>query len=135
MVIQLAQVRAFQKAFDQTLNDCPTLIEAKDSNLRQSLAEEELREYGTAAHAGDLTEVLDSLVDQAYVLLGTVNAHGLQDLFLKAFDLVHANNMSKLDENGKVLKNEHGKVIKPKGFTPVDLRPLFSTDAIYRMDI
>ena len=131
---QLNQVREFQKAFEQTLNDVPSFISFDDSVLRYDLASEELHEYDDAVDNMDIVEILDSLVDQAYILFGTVNAHGLQEHFLKAFDLVHINNMSKLDENGKVLKNEAGKVIKPKGFKPVDLKPLFECDAIYRVE-
>jgi len=123
---QLIQVRAFQKAFDQTLNDKPTLLSDEESELRFALGSEELEEYADATVAEDLVEVLDSLVDQAYILFGTVNAHGLQEHFLKAFDLVHENNMSKLDKDGNVLKNEFGKVIKPEGFVPVDLTKLFN---------
>jgi len=122
---QLNQVREFQKAFEQTLNDNPTVLDRTESKLRYNLGKEELGEYWDAATDENMTEILDSLVDQAYILFGTVNAHGLQEHFLKAFDLVHINNMSKLDENGKVLKNEAGKVIKPKGFKPVDLKQLF----------
>ncbi len=123
---QLNQVREFHKAFEQTLNDKPTLLSSIDDILlRYELGKEELKEYFDASIDNDLVEVLDALVDQAYILFGTVNAHGLQEQFIKAFDLVHANNMSKLDENGKVLKNEAGKVIKPANFIPVDLKQLF----------
>lgn len=120
MIIQLEQVRRFQEAFKQTLNDKPTIISVDDYELRYNLQHEELEEY---YHAEDMVDVLDSLVDQMYVLLGTVNAHGLQDVFLEAFDRVHKNNMSKLHD-GKVVKNEFGKVIKPEGFVPVDLSDL-----------
>ena len=133
---QLNKVREFQKAFDQTLNDKPTLLSEDESYLRYYLGDEELDEYRIASIINpDMVEILDALVDQAYILFGTVNAHGLQEQFIRAFDLVHENNMSKLDENGNVLKNEHGKVIKPANFVPVDLKPLFDTDAIFRMDI
>ena len=131
---QLNQVREFQKAFKQTLNDRPTIIKWEECLLRYNLGEEELSEYHEAAYNDDMVEILDSLVDQAYILFGTVNAHGLQEQFIKAFDLVHENNMSKLDENGNVLKNDAGKVIKPAGFKPVDLKPLFDIDAIYRVE-
>lgn len=122
---QLIQVRAFQQAFGQTLNENPTLLSKEEYLLRYDLAQEELEEYMDAVIVDDLVEVLDSLVDQAYILFGTVNAHGLAEKFLKAFDLVHENNMSKLDKDGNVLKNEFGKVIKPEGFIPVDLTKLF----------
>lgn len=120
---QLIQVRAFQKAFEQTLNDKPTLLSGEESELRFNLAKEELEEYDDAQYDNNLVEILDSLVDQAYILLGTVNAHGLQDVFLEAFNRVHINNMEKLHD-GKVVKNEFGKVIKPEGFVAVKLDDL-----------
>jgi len=39
-----------------------------------------------------------------------------------------------VDDEGNVLKNEFGKVIKPKGFKPVDLKQLFETDASFRVE-
>jgi len=134
MVIQLAQVKKFQESFKQEVNNTPKIPTKSDCDLRYDLAQEELDEYQDAVFNNDIVEVLDSLVDQMYILLGSVNFHGLQEQFLRAFDLVHENNMSKLDENGNVLKNEHGKVIKPKGFKPVDLKPLFDMDASFRVE-
>jgi len=134
MVIQLAQVKKFQESFKQEVNNTPKIPTKSDCDLRYDLAQEELDEYQDAVFNNDIVEVLDSLVDQMYILLGSVNFHGLQDQFLRAFDLVHENNMSKLDENGNVLKNEFGKVIKPKGFKPVDLKQLFETDASFRVE-
>lgn len=121
---QLIQVRAFQTASEQTVNDKPTLLSAEESELRFQLGEEELQEYADAVAVNDIVEILDSCVDQLYILLGTVNSHGLGDLFLKAFDLVHENNMTKVVD-GKVLRNEAGKVVKPSNFKPVDLTQLF----------
>ncbi|TXI90893.1 MAG: hypothetical protein E6Q36_00570, partial [Chryseobacterium sp.] len=70
-------------------------------------------------------EILDACADQLYILLGTINAHGLQDLIGPAFELVHKNNMTKVGPDGKVLRNPDGKILKPQGFVPVDLTTLF----------
>ena len=125
MTEYLDKVRDFQIAFDQIVNNTPAHLSIDESNLRFDLAQEELGEYFVATEDNDIVEILDSLVDQAYILFGTINAHGLQDHFIKAFELVHDNNMTKLDENGKVVKNSAGKVIKPSNYVPVDLRQLF----------
>lgn len=119
----LNKVREFQVAFNQEVSYEPTILTDSESTLRFDLAFEELKEYEEATETEDLVEILDSLVDQAYILFGTVNAHGLQDVFEEAFNRVHKNNMSKL-VNGKPLKNSAGKVIKPQGFKPVVLNDL-----------
>jgi len=119
----LNKVRGFQEVFDQEVSHEPTMLTENESRLRFDLAYEELEEYEEATETEDLVETLDSLVDQFYILMGTINAHGLQHVFEEAFNRVHENNMSKLVD-GKPLKNSVGKVIKPKGFKPVVLNDL-----------
>lgn len=119
----LNKVAVFQKATDQPVNNKPQLLDPEYENLRYNLMWEENQEYLDAILEDDLVEVLDSLVDQAYILFGTINSHGLQDVFLKAFERVHSNNLSKIVD-GKVLRNSAGKIIKPENFQPVDLTDL-----------
>lgn len=107
------------------MNNTPSLIEIKESRLRFKLGKEELIEYMDAAKEEDLVEILDSLADQLYILLGTVLKHGLQDMIIPAFDLVHSNNMKKLGPDGKPIFREDGKIIKPEGFEKVALKTLF----------
>jgi hypothetical protein len=67
-------------------------------------------------------EVLDGIVDQLYVLLGTIHTYGFSyEQITGAFARVHANNMTKVQPDGTVLRNVEGKIIKPEGFEPVDL--------------
>lgn len=94
-------------------------------NLRIALMQEEVNELRDALDKMDEVEILDAGVDSLYIILGTMHEAGVLDKFSKAWDLVHANNMTKLDENGKVQKNEQGKVIKPANYKPVDLKQLF----------
>ena len=93
--------------------------------LRGSLGMEELIETQKSALQKDKIGILDGVVDQLYILLGTAHEYGVLDKLEEAWDLVHANNMTKLDENGKVHKDENGKVIKPSNYKPVDLKVLF----------
>lgn len=118
-----AQVAEFQEATDQPVNTVPQLLNPEYGNLRYNLMYEENQEYLDAILENDLVEVLDSLVDQFYILAGSVNSHGLQDVFLEAFSRVHGNNMTKVVD-GKVLRNSVGKIIKPEGFKPVNLEDL-----------
>ena len=119
------QVRSFQKASGQVVNKKPTDLEVKEVQLRYYLMREENIEYQDAGLSKNKVEVLDACVDQLYILLGTINAHGLQDLIGPAFELVHKNNMTKVGPDGKVLRNPDGKILKPQGFVPVDLTTLF----------
>lgn len=117
------KVREFQRIGLQKVNDKPTVNEFKDCSLRFELAREENMEYISACYDGNKVEILDALVDQMYVLLGTINFHGMQDIFEEAFNRVHKNNMTKFP-NGKVLRNPDGKILKPEGFKAVDLSDL-----------
>jgi predicted HAD superfamily Cof-like phosphohydrolase len=119
----LNEVREFQTVGQQIVNDLPTINSFKDCELRYKLMKEENLEYLGACYNNDKVEILDALVDKAYVLFGTINFHGMQDIFSEAFRRVHANNMTKFP-NGKVLRNLEGKIIKPEGFVPVDLSDL-----------
>lgn len=121
----LQNVRSFQKASGQIVNKKPTLIDIKEAALRYNLMKEENIEYQDAINDRNKVEILDACADQLYVLLGTINAHGLQDLIGPAFELVHKNNMTKVGPDGKVLRNPDGKILKPQGFVPVDLTTLF----------
>ena len=117
------KVREFQKIGLQKVNDKPTINDFKDCSLRFELAREENMEYISACYDGNKVEILDALVDQMYVLLGTINFHGMQDIFEEAFNRVHENNLTKFP-NGKVLRNPDGKILKPEGFKAVDLKDL-----------
>jgi predicted HAD superfamily Cof-like phosphohydrolase len=119
----LNEVREFQKTGQQIVNDLPTVNSYNDCELRYKLMKEENLEYLGACYNNDKVEILDALVDKAYVLFGSINFHGMQDVFSEAFRRVHLNNMTKFP-NGEVLRNSEGKIVKPEGFVPVDLSDL-----------
>jgi predicted HAD superfamily Cof-like phosphohydrolase len=120
----LESVSDFQKATGQPTSDKPTLSKINHANLRFDLMKEENEEYIDACRDSDLIEILDACVDQLYVLAGTINFHGLQNVVGEAFNLVHLNNMTKVGPDGKVKRNEFGKILKPEGFQAVDLTKL-----------
>ena len=67
--------------------------------------------------AKNLKEIADALTDILYVTYGAGHSYGI-DLD-KCFSEVQRSNMSKLDEDGKPIYNEKGKVMKgPKYFEP-----------------
>jgi len=66
--------------------------------------------------------LLKELCDLVYVVVGAAVIHKLP--FDKAFELVHKNNMSKVDEKGVPQYNDEGKLIKPANYKKVDLREI-----------
>lgn len=120
----LSRVRKFQESSQQLINTSPTLIPHDQVEFRDELMNEEVRETRVAGLNNDLVEVLDGLCDQLYVLLGTVNTYGLQDVFEEAFMRVCDSNDTKLT-GGKLIKHRlTGKVLKPDTFVPVQLEDL-----------
>ncbi len=58
----------------------------------------------------------DALSDLLYVLLGTYVSHGLHGHAEQLFDEVHRSNMSKLDQSGRPILREDGKILKPQAY-------------------
>ena len=110
----------FNNAFEIPKMDSPGLSNGELIELRIKLLKEEVEEYAEAARAGDLVEVLDALADIGYILAGTIINHGMQHIYDDAFNEVHRSNMAKLVD-GKVLRREDGKVMKPEGWQPPNL--------------
>jgi predicted HAD superfamily Cof-like phosphohydrolase len=111
----------FNEAFGIDFPKSPLLVGAKTQELRVNLLLEEVEEYRVANAKGDITEVLDAIGDMLYIVIGTAVQHGMQNILEDAFRIIHASNMSKLDDNGKPIINgdEHfdprrpiGKVLK-----------------------
>jgi len=105
------------KTFGQDVKNKPSFSSDKINNLRYDLIKEELGELKEAIENKDLLEVADALTDILYVTYGAGHAFGI-DLD-KCFEEVQSSNMSKLNEDGKPIYNESGKVMKgPKYFKP-----------------
>lgn len=126
---QLKDLERFQKAFNSTHNETPTLLEEEDWRLRYKLSLEELEEYKEACEQGDIVEIFDAILDRLFLAFGDAVSHGLQDKLIDGFNEVVKSNMSKLDYDGKPLLNgintpldkskPFGKVIKSdKYFAP-----------------
>ena len=107
------------KTFGQEVKNKPSLSDNKINELRVSLIQEELDELKEAMNNKDLLEVADALTDLLYVTYGAGHAFGI-DLD-KCFEEVQNSNMSKLDENGKPIYNEAGKVMKGTNYFKPDL--------------
>tara|TARA_X000000368_G_scaffold328351_1_gene265403 strand:+ start:230 stop:601 length:372 start_codon:yes stop_codon:yes gene_type:complete len=111
------KVGLFMTTFGQEVKINPSLSSEKINNLRISLINEELEELKEAIKNKDLKETIDALTDILYVTYGAGHAFGVN--LDKCFDEVQRSNMSKLDDNGKPIYNNEGKVMKgPNYFKP-----------------
>lgn len=122
------EVSCFMAVMDQPIHQLGDSIPAETYNLARKLMEEEIKEMWAGFAKLELkgiptletlTEFADGAIDSIYVICWTLNKLGLpaDELFAE----VQRSNMAKLQSDGTGLKNEHGKVQKPAGWTPPDL--------------
>ena len=118
------KVGIFMKTFGQEVKTKPSFSTDKINKLRLDLIKEELIELTEAMNNKDLLEVADALTDILYVTYGAGHAFGIN--LDKCFEEVQNSNMSKLDESGKPIYNEHGKVMKGPNYFKPDLSKFVS---------
>ena len=114
-----SMVGVFMKTFGQEVKDKPSFSTDKINKLRIDLIKEELEELTDAMNNKDILEVADALTDILYVTYGAGHAFGIN--LDKCFEEVQNSNMSKLDDNGKPIYNEQGKVMKGPNYFKPDL--------------
>lgn len=114
-------VTEFHRAFGLTENTKPTLPSQDIRDLRKKLLEEEFVEYTVGEDKNDLVEIADALADLIYIAYGTAVAYGIP--LDQVFAEVHRSNMAKLVD-GKVIRRDDGKVLKPTGWTPPDIKSI-----------
>lgn len=103
--------------------DIPTPTKDKKLiNTQMDCVEEEINELNNALYSSrnqPTTDVLDAICDSIYVLVGLALAMGMD--IDGAMEEVHKSNMSKLDEDGKPIYRDDGKVLKGPNFKPPKL--------------
>ena len=114
-----SKVGVFMKTVGQEVKNKPSFSTDKINKLRLDLIKEELSELTEAMNNKDLLEVADALTDILYVTYGAGHAFGIN--LDKCFEEVQNSNMSKLDDKGKPIYNEHGKVMKGPNYFKPDL--------------
>ena len=108
----------FMKACDQSVNGS----NADQYKMYLKLIDEEVQELKEAVERGDTIEQLDALLDIIVVTIGAIHSAGYDGE--GGWKEVMRTNFAKIDkETGKVRKREDGKVLKPSGWTPPDLKP------------
>ena len=114
------KVRKFMETFGQEIKEKAQFPNEKITSLRHDLIREELDELKEAMDNNDIKEVADALTDILFVTYGAGHAFGI-DLD-KCFSEVHRSNMSKLDEDGKPIYRDDGKVLKGENFSEPNLQ-------------
>jgi len=121
---KINSVGEFHEVFKIGNADKLTLVDEANYTLRYNLLKEENEEYLEACKKGDLVEIADALGDLLYITYGTILKHGLQHKIEEVFDEIHRSNMSKLDENGKPIFREDGKVLKSNLYFRPDIKKI-----------
>ncbi|AXH72811.1 MAG: hypothetical protein [Caudoviricetes sp.] len=104
------KVKTFHSTFGANISEKPNLPSHDERELRKKLLTEEFNEYLEGEFNNDIVEIADALGDMLYIIYGTAVSYGLP--INEIFNEIHDSNMSKLDENGKPIYREDGKVLK-----------------------
>jgi predicted HAD superfamily Cof-like phosphohydrolase len=108
----------FMRACDQTVDSFNELQYA----MYVRLIDEEHQELLEATLADDQVQQLDALIDILVVTIGAIHSMGADGE--GAWKEVMMTNFAKIDrDTGKVRKREDGKVLKPTGWVPPNLKP------------
>lgn len=120
----IKKVEEFNEAFGIPIKRVPYAGTASIGDLRHKLMAEENDEYNSAVRKLDKTQIADALGDMLYILVGTIVAHGMQNKIECVFNEIHRSNMTKLDEDGKPVIREDGKILKGKNYEPPQISTL-----------
>ncbi|MEO9510520.1 MAG: nucleoside triphosphate pyrophosphohydrolase family protein [Flavobacteriaceae bacterium] len=124
---KIEAVELFHNAFGLGVLQEPKANLGEPKNkLRFNLMDEENKEYLEAATNNDLVEVADALGDMLYILCGTILEHGMQYKIEEVFEEIQRSNMSKLDQNGKPIYREDGKVLKGPNYFKPDIQNILN---------
>lgn len=120
------RVKEFHKACGDWTDDDPLRFPSEEVfKLRIDLLEEELAELKIAYEAGDMVGMADALGDILYVAYGAGHTFGMN--LDPIFEEIHRSNMTKTVD-GKILRREDGKILKPKTYEPPNIHGLLLND-------
>jgi len=114
------KVKTFMTTYGQEVKESASFPDENIIKLRLKLIKEELEEFEQALNDKNLLEVADALTDILYVTYGAGHSFGIN--LDACFEEVQRSNMSKLDEDGKPIFNEYGKVMKGPNFSKPNLK-------------
>jgi predicted HAD superfamily Cof-like phosphohydrolase len=111
------------RACDQTVGQ----YNAEQFQLYLKLIREEYHELEMAYSRNDAVEELDALIDILVVTVGAIHSMGADAE--GAWKEVMSTNFAKINwDTSKVRKREDGKVLKPLGWKPPDLKPFLNKE-------
>ena len=118
-------VKEFQTAVGQNVSEVPEFPDENERVLRRKLLKEEVEEYFDGEDKDDLENVAKELADIIYIVCGTAASYGIP--LDRVFNEVHRSNMEKLVD-GKVVRRDDGKILKPEGWTAPDIKSVLYGD-------
>lgn len=119
------EVKKFQTAVGQNVSEVPQFPDENERVLRRKLLREEVDEYFDGEDKDDLENVAKELADIIYIVCGTAASYGIP--LDRVFNEVHRSNMEKLVD-GKVVRRDDGKILKPEGWTAPDIKSVLYGD-------
>ncbi len=118
-------VKEFQTAVGQNVGQAPAFPDGDERVLRMRLLKEEFDEYNQGEYNNDLENIAKELADIIYIVCGTAVSYGIP--LDRVFEEVHRSNMAKLVD-GKPVRRDDGKILKPEGWTPPDIKSILYGD-------
>jgi len=104
------------------LDACDQKPSVENTLLYKDLIVEEFTEFIEAFNMEDDVEQLDACMDMIWVILGYCHMKGFD--VRGAWKEVADSNLHKIDyKTGKVIRREDGKILKPEGWKPPNLKP------------
>ena len=114
------KVRNFTEACHKDLPNKPERMTVEDINFISRMVADEMEEL---CEADTIEDQADALIDMIYYICNIAARKGIN--LDPLFNIVHDANMQKIVD-GKVIRREDGKVLKPKGWSPPE--PLMRTE-------
>ena len=113
------------RACDQSVDG----FDEKQFAMYVNLISEEYQELLEATLSDDQVETLDALIDILVVTIGAIHSAGFDGE--AAWKEIMSTNFAKIEANGKVRKREDGKVLKPQGWEPPNLKPFLKKTGVF----
>lgn len=116
-------VKNFMLAAEQAVEEGVQGKFTHQALMYHDLIKEEFFELSMAVRSFDMVETADACADLIWVIEGLCHSLGIP--LQKVWDEVARSNMSKCI-NGKLIKREDGKVLKPDTYSPPDIKTILT---------
>lgn len=113
------EVALFQEACGQKVHRKLTLEDHEQATLYMELIREEAQELKDAFENKDFAEMADGAADLIWVVLGLCNSVGIP--INPVWREITLSNMSKIPSDGRVIRREDGKILKPDSYFPPNI--------------